>query len=87
MKQILLLVIIHSLIFHQYQKDKKEQKFFKSTKSAAAVIKEQKNNLNTLLQDLQAGGYDKLIFSSGPVIYNFTDYSFLLQKNRYNYGQ
>ena len=37
MKQILLLVAIHLLIFHQYKKDKKEQK----------------NNLSILLQDLQ----------------------------------
>lgn len=42
MKQILLLLTIHLLILHPYQKDKKEQKFFKTTKSAAAIKKEQK---------------------------------------------
>jgi len=82
MKQILLLLTIHLLILHQYQKDKKEQKFFKTTKSAAVIKKEQKDNLNTLLQDLEVNKNDSLffLFVTGPNRYNFTDYSFLFKK-------
>lgn len=85
MKQILLLIAIHLLIFHQYKKDKKEQKFFKSTKSAVAINKEQKNNLSILLQDLQVK-QDSFLYVTGPTRYNFTDYSFLFKKtgNKFN---
>lgn len=86
MKQILLLVAIHLLIFHQYKKDKKEQKFFKSTKSAVAINKEQKNNLNILLQELKVNKQDIFLYVTGPTRYNFTDYSFLFKKtgNKFN---
>jgi hypothetical protein len=80
MKQILLLVAIHLLIFHQYNKDKKEQKFFKSTKSAVAINKEQKKNLSILLEDLKVSKQDSFLFVTGPTRYNFTDYSFLFKK-------
>lgn len=85
MKQILLLVAIHLLIFHQYKKDKKEQQFFKSTKSAVAINKEQKNTLSILLQDLQVK-QDSFLYVTGPTRYNFTDYSFLFKKtgNKFN---
>ena len=85
MKQLLLLAVIHLLIFHQYKKDKKEQKFFKSTKSAVAINKEQKNNLSILLQDLQVK-QDSFLYVTGPTRYNFTDYSFLFKKtgNKFN---
>jgi hypothetical protein len=86
MKQILLLIAIHLLIFHQYKKDKKEQKFFKSTKSAVAINKEQKNNLSILLQDLKVNKQDSFLYVTGPTMYNFTDYSFLFKKtgNKFN---
>lgn len=80
MKQVLLLLTIHLLIFHQYQKDKKEQKFFIATKSAAAIKKEQNNNLNALLQDLRMNKSDSFLYVTGPVRYNFTDYSFLFKR-------
>lgn len=86
MKQILLLVAIHLLIFHQYKKDKKEQQFFKSTKSAVAINKGQKNNLNILLQDLKVNKHNSFLYVTGPTRYNFTDYSFLFKKtgNKFN---
>lgn len=80
MKQILLLIAIHLLIFHQYKKDKKEQELFKSTKSAVAINKEQKNNLSILLQDLRVNRQDSFLYVIGPTRYNFTDYSFLSKK-------
>jgi len=80
MKQILLLLTIHLLIFHQYQKDKKEQKFFIATKSAVVIKKEQKDSLNILLQDLQMNKSDSFLYATGPVTYYFADYSFLFKK-------
>ncbi len=83
MKQILLLAVVHLLIYHQYQKDKKEEKFFTANKTEVAIKKEQKSNLSNLLQDLEVNKNESLfLFATGPVMYNFTDYSFLLQKNR-----
>jgi len=83
MKQILLLAAVHLLIYHQYQKDKKEEKFFTYNKTEVAIEKEQKSKLNSLLQDLQVNKNESLfLFATGPVMYNFTDYSFLLKKNR-----
>jgi hypothetical protein len=80
MKQILLLLTIHLLIFHQYQKDKKEQKYFIATKGAVVIKKEQKDNLNNLLQDLSMNKSDRFLYATGTVTYYFADYSFLFKR-------
>ena len=80
MKQALLLITIHLLIYHQYQKDKKEQKFFPPGKTEAAIKKKQMKNLNALLKDLQVNENDSSFFymqadlstTISPVILSFS---------------
>ena len=72
MKQLLLLLTIHSLIFHQQEKDKKE-KLFVTLEKGAAFNAEPKMNWNFIIH-VQETAYDSL-YSHVPesIIYNFRD--------------
>lgn len=88
MKQVLLLVAIHLLIYHQYQKDKKEQNFFTPGKTEAAIKKEQKNNLNALLKDLQVNENDSSFFyMQTDLLTTISPGIFLFSKKRSKFHQ
>ena len=75
MKQLLLLLTIHFLIFHQRGKYKKEKFLITLEKKSEVSIKQQKNwNFLRHIQD-----DDSLYFNqpTDPIAYNLGDYSYL----------
>ena len=74
MKQLLLLLTIHSLIFHQQEKDKKE-KLFVTLEKGVAVNAKPKMDWNFLIHT-QETAYDSL-YAHVPefISYHFRDYS------------
>ncbi|HKO81060.1 MAG TPA: hypothetical protein VJU78_11730 [Chitinophagaceae bacterium] len=81
MKQLLLLLTIHSLIFHQQEKDKKE-KLFITLEKGATLNTEPKMDWNFIIHARETE-YDSL-YSHVPesIIYHFRDYSYTAVKAR-----
>jgi hypothetical protein len=76
MKQLLLLITIHFIIFHQREKDRQEKVFVALEQKKAAAVSASAwevhpvapgNNLNAI----------KGFFGAGPVYYSLTNYHFL----------
>ena len=90
MKQAILLITIHLLIYHQYQKDKKENKFFTPCKTEAEIKEKQTNNLNALLKDLKVNENDSSFFymqadlstTISPVILSFSNRVSLMYQSK-----
>ena len=78
MKQLLLLLTIHFLIFHQRGKDKKEKFLITLEKKNTASVKPQKNW--NFLQEMQAGDSLYFVQPAGHIAYNPGDYSYLYAK-------
>lgn len=81
MKQLLLLLTIHSLIFHQQEKDKKE-KLFVTLEKGAAANSTQKMDWNFFIH-MQETAYDS-VYSHVPesIIYRLRDYSGIAVKSQ-----
>lgn len=75
MRQLLLLLTIHSLIFHQQEKDKKE-KLFVTLEKGAVVNAKPKVDWIFFIHMQEKTAYDRL-YSHVPesIIYQFRDYS------------
>lgn len=76
MKQLLLLLTIHSLIFHQQEKDQKEKLFVTLEKGSTVKVKP-KMDWNLFLQMPQDAPYESFYSHvPGPVLYYFRDESY-----------
>lgn len=75
MKQLLLLITIHSLIFHQQEKDQKEKLFVTLEKSSIVKLKPQMD-WNLFLTMPENITYERFYSHvPAPVLYHFKDYS------------
>jgi len=82
MKQLLLLLTIHSLIFHQQEKDQKEKLFVTLEKGSTVKIEPQMD-WNLFLQMPEDAPYESLYSHvPGPVLYYFRDYPYPTVKVR-----
>jgi hypothetical protein len=74
MKQLLLLLTIHSLIFHQQEKDQKEKLFVTLEKGSTVKVKPQ-IEWNLFSQMPEDAPYESFYSHvPGPVLYHFRNY-------------
>lgn len=80
MRQLLLLLTIHSLIFHQQEKDQKEKLFVTLEKASTVKLKPQMD-WNLFLHKPEDSAYENL-YSHVPasVLYHFRDYPYPIVK-------